>query len=435
MRAQPSIGFAAALIAAGVLSASRPAVGQVESDSCLTCHAALTGPLATPAQGFAEDVHAQAGFGCAACHGGDPTVAGLGAMDAEKGYIGIPEAREVPDLCGRCHSNAGFMRQYDPALRVDQVAEYVTSVHGQQLLGAEDQAVATCASCHRAHSIRPASDPRSSVHPLNVAAMCGGCHSDAERMEPYGIPTNQLTEYERSVHWHTMSEGGDTSAPTCNDCHGNHGAAPPGVSWVGNVCGQCHVVMANYFEESHHSQTFTTLGVPGCAFCHRNHDVQPASDEMLGSGDGSICRACHGAEDSGGQVAARMHTMIDSLRLEIDSATHVLEAAENAGMEVSASLASLNDAQSALVMGRAAVHGFDPEIVAEETEPGREIASTALTRGEEALWDVQVRRIGLAVSVLIIGALILGLILKIREIEEPDRPGSQRPHQGSGGAG
>ena len=43
-----------------------------------------------------------------------------------------------------------------------------------------------------------------------------------------------------------------------------------------------------------------------------------------------------------------MRAMIDSLRIEIDSATNVLEAAENAGMEVSAPLAALIDAQNDL---------------------------------------------------------------------------------------
>src|SRR6266540_7241295 len=33
-------------------------------------------------------------------------------------------------ICGRCHSDAQFMKRYNPALRVDQVAEYATSVHG-----------------------------------------------------------------------------------------------------------------------------------------------------------------------------------------------------------------------------------------------------------------------------------------------------------------
>ncbi|MCK5447910.1 MAG: cytochrome c3 family protein [Gemmatimonadetes bacterium] len=401
------------------LASPDPMAAQDGADSCIACHEMLSGRLGEPVQAFAEDVHMEAGFGCAACHGGDPTIQGPAAMDEAKGYIGRPSPGQVPDVCGRCHSNASFMRQYDPSLRVDQVAEYVTSVHGQRLLGAADTAVATCASCHQAHSIRPASDPRSSVHPLNVADTCESCHSDPARMEPYGIPTDQGAEYRRSIHWETMSEGGDTSAPTCNDCHGNHGAAPPGISWVGNVCGQCHVVMADYFGESRHAETFTMLGVPGCAACHQNHDVQPAHDEMLGVGEAAVCSQCHRESDAGGTAAEEMRTLIDGLRLALDTARTVLLDAEDSGMEVSEALVSLNDGQSALVKSRAAIHAFDVEAVREEVEPGSEISEEALARGHAALRDLQVRRMGLAVSVIIIGALIVGLVLKIREVERP----------------
>ena len=142
------------LMLVAVLGSPDPSAAQDGADSCVSCHEMLSGPLGDPALAFAEDVHAEAGFGCAACHGGDPTVQGPGAMDEAKGYIGRPSPEQVPDVCGRCHSNAGFMRQYNPALRVDQVAEYVTSVHGQRLLGAADTAVATCM---RGLSLRPGS--------------------------------------------------------------------------------------------------------------------------------------------------------------------------------------------------------------------------------------------------------------------------------------
>jgi len=410
---------AIASAAAFAIAAPGSAIAQDSTGSCIECHGMLTGPLGDPVESFASDIHATAGFGCSACHGGDPALAGMDSMDPSAGFIGTPDPSQIPALCSRCHSNAELMREYDPAIRIDQFSEYVTSVHGQQLLGKADGQVASCASCHGAHGIRPASDPRSTVHPLQVAQTCGTCHADESHMAPYGISTDQLELYETSVHWRMMSEGGDLSAPTCNDCHGNHGAVPPGISWVGNVCGQCHVVMAEAFGESRHSNTFQALGAPGCAFCHKNHDVQNAGDEMLGVGEGAVCRSCHSPGDPGGISAARMRGSIDTLRSQIDAARHVLEMAENAGMEVSASVAALADANSALVKARAAVHFFDPEAVEAAVEPGVEIAAQGAAEGVGALREIQVRRIGLAVSVVVIGLLILGLILKIREIEQP----------------
>ena len=399
-------------------SAATAQTQEVEEDNCRACHLVLGDQrLSGPARAFPDDIHAARGFGCVACHGGDATDPGIAAMDPAKGFLAKPDRGQVAEFCGRCHSDAEFMRRYNPSLRVDQVSEYATSVHGRRLMELGDLKAATCVSCHPAHSIRPPSDPLSSVNPLNVPATCATCHADAEYMEPYRIATDQLERYHRSIHWEAMSVGGDMSAPTCNDCHGNHGAAPPGISWVGNVCGQCHSVMADLFAESRHARTFAMLGMPGCATCHNNHDITRPSDELLGLEDGAVCARCHSAGDPGGQVASAMRNLIDSLSTAYHEADSILERAENAGMEVSQALFELNGANTALVSARAAVHAFNVIAVKDNVEEGLEIAATAHELGQQAADRVQFRRIGLAVSVMIIVALILGLLLKIREIE------------------
>lgn len=406
------------LAALGTLAWPLTAGGQPPRESCVACHIEIDDDrLAAPAREFGEDIHATKGFGCVACHGGDPKAPGVEAMDPAKGYIGVPAGRQIVEVCGRCHSDARFMRQYNPALRVDQVAEYRISVHGQRLLELGDPKVATCSSCHKPHTIRPASDPRSSVHPLNVVDTCGTCHADAEYMQGYPIPTDQVEQYKRSIHWKTMAEKGDLSAPTCNDCHGNHGAAPPGVSWVGHVCGQCHAVVADFFDKSAHSRTFVQMGTPGCATCHNNHEITAASIEMLGVGEEAVCARCHSADDPGGMTAVTMREKIDTLRGAYGKAHAVLHKAEQSGMEVSQSLFELNEAVNALVKARAAVHTFDVEPVKKEAEAGLGIAAKAFERGVQALEELQFRRKGLAVSVVIVLVLIGGLVAKIRQIE------------------
>jgi hypothetical protein len=398
--------------------AAAPLAAQAPETSCSACHAALgEARLADPAKLYAEDVHAAKGFGCVACHGGDGSEFSMQAMDPGRGYVGVPARRDIPQLCGRCHSDAGFMRRYNPALRVDQVAEYRSSEHGRRLLATGDPRVATCANCHPAHAVKPPSDPKSSVHPLAVASTCGACHANAEYMAAYGIPTDQKEQYQRSVHWQMLSEEGDLSAPTCNDCHGNHGAAPPGIAWVGNVCGQCHTVMAQLFSASFHSRTFALLGSPGCATCHRNHDVQRAADELLGVGQGATCAMCHGQSDNGGRVAAGMRGLIDSLNAQYAGADSILRRAERAGMEVSQALFDLSSATTARVSARTAVHSFALDSVRVQVEAGLAVTATAYARGRKALADLQFRRAGLAVSVLVILLLIVGLVLKIRELE------------------
>ena len=395
---------------------------QAEADNCATCHLALgVDKLTKPAELYKADIHATRGFGCAACHGGDPTIMGLEAMDRKKGYIGKPTPIQVIEVCGKCHSDANFMRQYNPSLRVDQVAEYYTSVHGKRLKAQKDQKVATCASCHVSHSIRPPNDSRSSVHPTRVADTCGSCHANAEYMAPYKIPTDQVTKYKQSVHWKMITQKSDLSAPTCNDCHGNHGAAPPGVSSVVNVCGQCHSVNSQLFNKSAHGKIFLQMGIAGCATCHSNHAVLETSDTMLSTGDNSACASCHPPTSAGGMLAAAMLKSIDRLKASNERATAVLKNAEHAGMEVSRPLFELNEAKTALIKARAAVHGFDQATLDKEVDPGLKISENAYARGVKALDELQYRRKGLAISALIILALVVGLVLKIRQMERKSK--------------
>ena len=373
--------------------------------------------LTKPAEDYKSDIHAVKGFGCAACHGGDPASWGWRAWTARKvtsaNLRGGRSSRCVASAMLTAHSCA----RYNPSLRVDQVAEYYTSVHGKRLKELKDPKVATCASCHRPHSIRPANDARSSVHPTRVADTCGACHANKDYMASYKIPTDQVDKYKQSVHWKMMTAKGDLSAPTCNDCHGNHGAAPPGVSSVVNVCGQCHAVNSEFFNKSRHSKIFVQMGIPGCASCHSNHEIVETSDAMLRAGDKSACATCHPPTSSGATLAASMLASIDRLKNGYEKAHTLLVNAEHAGMEVSQPLFELNDAKTSLIKARAAIHGFDQAILDKEVGPGLKVAEKAHARGVKALDELQFRRKGLAISALIIFALVVGLILKIRQME------------------
>ena len=72
-----------------------------------------------------------------------------------------------------------------------ELSQYQTGVHGN-LFAKGDTKTAVCVDCHGVHDLRPASDTRSKVNPLNVAQTCSRCHSDAEYMKGYKIPTDQF---------------------------------------------------------------------------------------------------------------------------------------------------------------------------------------------------------------------------------------------------
>jgi hypothetical protein len=64
----------------------------------------------------------------------------------------------------------------------NKVSTYRKSDHGvSKDLGIVS--VATCVSCHGYHVILPANDPRSSIHPVNLAKTCGEpiCHPGAPK--------------------------------------------------------------------------------------------------------------------------------------------------------------------------------------------------------------------------------------------------------------
>lgn len=385
---------------------------------CTSCHEGLEeSRLAIPALHFRESVHGAAGLDCVACHGGDATARGRQA--AHQGIVHEPSRRRIPELCSRCHSSAWYMKRFDPDLRVDQLDRYRTSVHGQLLLGRGDTAVAVCTDCHSAHFITPSTDERSSVHPARLPGTCGGCHANPRHMASYDLPTDQLADYRRSVHWEMVTEQGDLSAPVCNDCHGNHGASPPDVEWVGAVCTNCHARIGEFFASSVHDSVFAFLGRPGCATCHGNHAIQRPGDAMLGLGERGVCggSGCHTPGDSGGRVALAMAGAIDSLRASHARADSLLHVAETRGMPVSQAQYELSQSQNALINARAAVHTASLDSVTGAVSEGLEITRSGYDQGEAALEELETRELGLAVSAFVILILILGLVMKIRQLE------------------
>ncbi|MGD8414757.1 MAG: cytochrome c3 family protein, partial [Candidatus Latescibacterota bacterium] len=181
-------------------------------DQCFVCH---RDEDYLPEHFDDDDIHIQPGVSCAGCHGGDPTSNDADvAMSEAAGFVGVPAKAEIPEFCGRCHSDIGYMRRFRPRIPVDQVLQYYTSLHGQRLEQG-DQKVADCTSCHTAHGILPATDARSTVYPLNVPETCNHCHGNADYMSEYGIPTNQFAKYSQSVHGVALLEKEDTGAPAC----------------------------------------------------------------------------------------------------------------------------------------------------------------------------------------------------------------------------
>jgi len=365
---------------------------------------------------FEQDIHKERGLTCTDCHGGDATQDDKKlAKDPARGYAGKPAPGQIPAFCGKCHSDAAFMKKYNPGLRVDQVQEYYTSIHGQRLK-VGDNNVATCVSCHGIHGIRPPSDPTSTVYAANVAETCSQCHSSGDKMQQYGIPTDQYAKYKSSVHANALYEKHDMSAPPCNDCHGNHGAVPPGLDSVANVCGSCHARQNDLFQAGPHKAPFDQMKIGACLRCHTNHAILPPTDAMAGTGQGSACTSCH-KNDKGFAGAERIGSGLEKLYTKISHANDILERAERAGMEVSKPKFELKEANDALTQARVLVHGASPEEVEKAVNDGLGVAGKSFGAGEGAFAELTFRRQGLIVSLFFI-LFLAGLVyLKVRQIE------------------
>lgn len=370
---------------------------------------------------FGADIHRARGFSCAECHGGDPTAGEKAAAhDRVRGYRGAPAGKEVIAVCARCHQDPTFMRRFNPAPRVDQAIEYATSLHGQRL-AAGDTKVATCTSCHGAHGVRSAKDAKSPVYPLNVAATCARCHADAAHMAGYKSPsggplsTAQFADYQKGVHFEALTKKQDLSAPTCNDCHGNHGAVPPGVGAVAHVCGTCHTVFAERFDQSPHSAVFER----GCVECHENHAIQKPSDAMLGTGKGALCGTCHEG-DAGATAAQAMREALDRFRDSVDRTGQQVDALQNAGLEVGDQELAVREARTRLTLARTEMHTANLAAVEKVVNDGGGIVSEIDKAVERGFAELRFRRRGLAASMAAILLFVVALILKIRQIESHD---------------
>jgi predicted CXXCH cytochrome family protein len=353
-------------------------------------------------QAFRDDVHAAAGLACRACH-----------RENSSTYAIARSA--VAPLCAKCHSDAAYMRGFDPQVRVDQYAQYLTSTHGKRMSAGETR-VATCSDCHGAHGIRKVTDTRSPIAPVNVARTCAGCHADPLRMAAFGLEPTPFKDWSDSVHAAALLKRGDLSAPTCSTCHGSHGAAPPGVTQVANVCAQCHLREAELFRASPKKAIFDQMGQAECLVCHSNHRIEQPTDAWVGLKEPAVCATCHDAATKGADTIATIRHGLDQLTAAIQSGDAVLVRAERAGMLVDDGRSAMREALNNQIQARVLVHAFAAEPFQDMAGQSVRAARESQAVGERALYELQVRRLGLLGATIVILGFLLTLWVKIRRL-------------------
>lgn len=146
---------------------------------------------------------------------------------------------------------------------------------------------------------------------LEVVRLCGSCHSDVERMRPFGLPADQVAEFRTSRHGQLLLGEGNTDAPTCADCHDAHTILPPTDARssvypprIPFTCAGCHAddehmggygIPTNQFTRyrgSAHGVALLEAGnvaAPSCVGCHGSHSALPPRVTEIAN----VCGHCH----------------------------------------------------------------------------------------------------------------------------------------------
>lgn len=174
-----------------------------------------------------------------------------------------------------------------------------------------------CHDCHGGVTTaveRPAAHTRGFIGApgkVRTVAVCSSCHADPNRMRQYGLPAGQLAELRTSRHGELLLLRGDTTAPTCTDCHDAHTVLPPtdarSTVYPANIpatCGRCHEDaqrMRRYgiptsqgadYRASAHGHAVVgrnDFAGPTCIGCHGSHAALPPTVTEISN----VCGRCH----------------------------------------------------------------------------------------------------------------------------------------------
>lgn len=275
-----------------------PLSGARVAETCARCHEEVVKQYRRSEHGKAATTGASGAPTCLACH--RLAIAALGGhKDADPAALKITQEKmclechlDNPDVRARMGPDAGF------------IAAYERSVHGAALMGGNANA-ATCIDCHGSHEMLHGMDPAARVSKAHITETCAACHPDA------------AASWEKSVHGAAVRKG-NTSAPVCTDCHGEHDILRPSdprsrvaaANLSTEVCSPCHSsvrLSEKYGIASDRFQTFAdsfhglalrggSLEVANCASCHGAHDILPSTDPASPTHKANLavtCGTCH----------------------------------------------------------------------------------------------------------------------------------------------
>ncbi len=252
-----------------------------DSTGCFLCHSEVRSK-------YKLSIHYFENVFCSDCHGGNENTLDIKRAHS-KNFKGKFTKKEIIDICSKCHSSAEKMAPY--GIPFNQKELYMMSAHGKLLL--ENRETPTCSHCHEYHELYKAESENSPVNRFKVSYLCGNCH----KME--------FEDYSKSIHFEYVKMGREDS-PTCVDCHGSHGAYPPGFKDIDKICGKCHIKERENFLKSFHYKYFIELGIKECEACHDNHKIEKA-DIILWD---KKCTECHSQKEEAFKIKEEIKSLL-----------------------------------------------------------------------------------------------------------------------------
>jgi len=250
---------------------------------CSICHADQVNLYNASTHGMLFNKNDPNAPACTDCHGTHNII-------PKNNPISPIFARNIPDLCARCHREGEKAALRYTGSQHDIIKHYKMSIHGKGLGQSGLMVSATCTSCHTAHSMLPAKDPKSSVNRNNVIDTCARCHLGIAEKFKTSIHSNTVTETKKQL-------------PVCIDCHTSHAIRRVDMASFRTLileeCGTCHKHETETYFDTYHGKASLLSGgerTAKCSDCHGSHDILPAyytKSRLNRANVVETCRKCH----------------------------------------------------------------------------------------------------------------------------------------------
>jgi len=199
-------------------------------------------------------------------------------------------ARNVPNLCARCHREGEKAAIVHKGKEGDVIRHYRMSTHGKGLFESGLMVTATCTSCHTAHKILPSREEGATTNRKNILETCAQCH--------LGI----AEKFKKSIHSPLISKT-DKKLPVCIDCHESHTIERVDKATfreqIVKMCGACHKEDTDSYFETYHGKASLLIGgakIAKCSDCHGDHDILPPKypeSHLSRKNIVKTCQKCH----------------------------------------------------------------------------------------------------------------------------------------------